>query len=201
MKKTVKIISVIAILALALVILAGCANNDTKVELSRGKIENNVYRSDFADITFNLPEGWSFSSDEEIAQLMDVGVEMLNEDQQKFAELAEENGVYDMVANDESTGASLMVMFEKTLLNVNEEYYINNLKEGLEEVDSIDYEIGETTKQNIAGKEFYVLNTTVPDYNMVQNYYIQKKGDYFVDILVTYIEGTEDINSLLSNFQ
>ena len=45
---------------------------------------------------------------------MGTGEELLNADQQKWAELAEKTSVYGMTASDPSTGASVMVTLEKT---------------------------------------------------------------------------------------
>lgn len=209
MKKTIKILAIIASLMLVLVLLTGCGNNTTnnvgtsaKEQISRGVIDpNNVYTSEYADITFKLPEGWVYSTDEQIAALMNVGVESLSEDGDRLAKILEQTALYDMVANDQTKGTSVMVMFEKALLNVNEEYYLNNVKKGLE-TSGMGYEFSsEIITETVGGNEYKVLTATVPTYNMVQKYYVVKKGDYFVDILVTYVEGLEDINNILVNFQ
>ncbi len=54
-----------------------------------------------------------------IAQVMGTGEELLNADQQKWAELAEKTSVYGMTASDPSTGASVMVTLEKPVLKSN----------------------------------------------------------------------------------
>ena len=215
MKKTSKILLIVVSLVLVLITLAGCGNNTTnntenntenqtaKEAIARGVIdENNVYTSEFAGIKFTLPEGWVYSTDEQIANMMNVGVELLNENKDNLSKILEQTALYDMVANDQTNGTSVMVMFEKSLLNVNEEFYLNNVKKGLESVTELDYQIsGEITTETVGGKEYKVLTATVPAYNMVQKYYVVKKGDYFVDILVTYIDGVVDLNAVLANFQ
>lgn len=215
MKKTSKILLIVVSLVLVLITLAGCGNNTTnntenntenqtaKEAIARGVIdENNVYTSEFAGIKFTLPEGWVYSTDEQIANMMNVGVELLNENKDNLSKILEQTALYDMVANDQTNGTSVMVMFEKSLLNVNEEFYLNNVKKGLESVTELDYQItDEITTETVGGKEYKVLTATVPAYNMVQKYYVVKKGDYFVDILVTYIDGVVDLNAVLANFQ
>lgn len=215
MKKTSKILLIVVSLVLVLITLAGCGNNTTnntenntenqtaKEAIARGVIdENNVYTSEFAGIKFTLPEGWVYSTDEQIANMMNVGVELLNENKDNLSKILEQTAIYDMVANDQTNGTSVMVMFEKSLLNVNEEFYLNNVKKGLESVTELDYQItDEITTETVGGKEYKVLTATVPAYNMVQKYYVVKKGDYFVDILVTYIDGVVDLNAVLANFQ
>lgn len=219
MKKLLKITALVVCLALVVLSFAGCGKQENtnektstvnqeekevakEKELERGKWENNVYTNNFANITFKLPEGWAYSSDEQIAQMMNIGVELLNEDQQDLAKIAEQTSLYDMVANDPSTGASVMVMFEKTALKVNTDFYINKLKTGLEQVDSINYTIDDEIKTEKVGTEEYtVLTTTVPNYKMVQKYYIKQEGNYFIDILITYVDGVTDLETILSNFQ
>ena len=215
MRKTSKILLIVISLVLVLITLAGCGNNTTnntenntenqtaKEAIARGTIDaNNVYTSEFAGIKFTLPEGWAYSTDEQIASMMNVGVEVLKDQKDNLSEILEQTALYDMVANDQTNGTSVMVMFEKSLLNVNEEFYLNNVKKGLESVTELDYQIsGEITTETVGGKEYKVLTATVPAYNMVQKYYVVKKGDYFVDILVTYIDGVADLNAVLANFQ
>ena len=88
--------------------------NETKTtDISRGEWNGNQYVNEFANIKFNLPSGWSKYSDEQIAQVMNVGVELLNDDQKKLAELAQSMVIYGMVANDDTTKANVSVLLEK----------------------------------------------------------------------------------------
>lgn len=218
MKKSVKILLIVISLVLVLTALTGCGNNEVnnnqselnntsnqsgRETLTRGTIdENNVYNNGYADITFKLPDGWAFATDEQIADMMNVAVEMLDSENGNLAEVIEETGLYDMVANDQTNGTSVMVMFEKSMLNVNEEYYLNNVKNGLEAVTEFSYQVSdEITTQTVGGREYKVLTAEVPEYNMVQKYYVEKKDNYFIDILITYIDGVADLDSILANFQ
>ena len=45
-------------------------------ELSRGIIEGDIYTSEYLDLTFTKPESWVYSTDEEIAAAMNLGVDM-----------------------------------------------------------------------------------------------------------------------------
>lgn len=211
MKKTLKIMALIMSLVLIVSILAGCGakttdngtqkNEEKALEIERGTWNENVYTNEFAKIKFQLPEGWEASNDEEIAKMMNVGTEMLNSDQQQLSKIAEQTSLYDMVVNDPATGASVMVMFEKPTLKVNMDFYMNQLKTGLEQVDSINYTIGDVTTETVSGQEYTVLTATVPDYSMVQKYYVRQEGNYFIDVLVTYIDGLTELDTILSNFQ
>ena len=209
MKKTSKILMIVASLILVLVALTGCGSNTTnndsnlsaKEAIARGTVDtNNVYRSEFAGITFTLPEGFRYADDTEIASMMNVGAELLNKED--LTEILEQTALYDMVAKDDYYGTSVMVMFEKATGDVSVEYYLNNVKKGLEAVTAYNYEIsGDITTQTVGGREYKVLTATVPTYGLTQKYYVEKKDGYFVDILVTYYEDYVDLNTLLANFQ
>jgi len=203
MKKTLKVLLVLAMLCAVTLTLVGCGNeentnkdntvnnnqnNEDKeqtVEISRGEWQDNKYVNEFAGIEFNLPEGWEKYSDEEIAQLMNIGVEALNEDQQKLAELAEQSGVYGMVVNNPSTAANVMVMIEKPVLKVTPEYYLSSVKQQLEAVTTMDYQVGETYTTKIANEDYYALDAEVTGYPISQHYFIKEVDDCFVAIIVT----------------
>lgn len=229
MKKTFKILLIVLSLVLALVVLTGCGNNkentttidntlaktenntgvkidknlSTKEAIARGEIdENNVYTSKFADITFKLPEGLRYADDTEIANMLNIGTEAITENKEDLTELLEQTALYDMVAKDDYYGTSVMVMFEKATLNVSIDYYLNNVKTGLEAVTAFNYEIeDELTTETVGGKEYRVLTATVPTYGLTQKYFVEKKDGYFIVILVTYYDTYVDLDTLLANFQ
>ena len=215
MKKTTTILAIVASLVLVLVALTGCGSNTTndvnnnnsnlsaKEAIARGVIdENNVYTSEFAGITFTLPEGLRYADDTEIANMMNVGAELLSENKEDLAEVLEQTALYDMVAKDDYYGTSVMVMFEKATLDVSVDYYLNNLKTELEAVTVYDYEVSNEVKtETVGGREYKVLTATVPAYGLTQKYYVEKKDGYFIDILVTYYDAYVDLNTLLANFQ
>lgn len=214
MKKTIKILAIAISLILVLVALTGCGNdtanntenNDGKTAkeaIARGVIdENNVYKSEYAGITFKLPEGFKYATDEEIAEMMNIGAEVLSEHRDNVAEIIDQTGLYDMVAQDENYGTSVMVMFEKATLNVGVDFYLSNVKKGLEEVTEMGYQVSDDlTTETVGGKEYKVLTATIPEMGLTQKYYVQKKDGYFIDILVTYFDEYVDLNTLLANFQ
>ena len=221
MKKTSKILLIVLSLVLVLIVLTGCGNNaeknvtedntvvgnnenlSAKEAIARGVIdENNVYTSEFADITFTLPEGLRYADDTEIANMMNVGAELLTENEEDVTEILEQTALYDMVAKDDYYGTSVMVMFEKATLDVSVDYYLKNVKTGLESVTAYNYEVSdEITTETVGGKEYKVLTATVPAYGLTQKYYVEKKDGYFIDILVTYYDTYVDLDTLLANFQ
>lgn len=221
MKKAIKIALMILLVASMLFVLTGCGeekenpavdNNTTteeqtadepKTEFSMGEWKDNTYENKFLGLKFNLPEGWTYSSDEEIAQMMNIGSELLNDDQKKAAELAKLTSVYYMVANDPNTGNNVSIMSEKPLMDVTTEYYLNQLKTQLTAVESMNYEIGDTSKEKVSGKEFETLTVTasMSGIEVAQKYYVYKMDEYFVCIIATSTSGETGINDIIKSFE
>lgn len=220
MKKVLKSMLAIGLTASMLFVLSGCGNkeeekttNDNEktnvkqenktVEFSMGSWSDNVYSNDFLGLKFKLPNGWKYSSDEEIAEMMNLGVELLNDEQKAAAEVSKLNSAYYMVANDPNTGDNISIISEKPAMEVTTEFYINQLKTQLQNVNTINYEIGETSKETVAGKECDTLtvDASMSGVKMTQRYYIYKVDKYVVCIISTSTSGEEKINDMMRNFE
>lgn len=220
MKKRLKGMLAILLTVSMLFVLSGCGNKDDEkatkdnekanveqedktVEFSMGSWSDNVYTNDFLGLKFNLPDGWKYSSDEEIAEMMNLGTELLNDEQKVAAEVSKLNSAYYMVANEPNTGDNVSIISEKPSMEVTTEFYINQLKTQLSSVDSIKYEIGETSKETVAGKECDTLTVTasMSGVKMVQRYYIYKVDKYVVCIISTSTSGEQKINEIMKNFE
>ena len=176
-------------------------DTDEAKDFTRGKWEDNKYVNDFANIKFNLPTGWVKATDEEIAKLMNVGVEALNEDQQKLIEESDSNSVYGMVANDPASGASIMIIFEDLVFKVTPEYYLSQVKKQLEDVESYYYTVGDITQKDVAGEKYYSMEAEVSGTIKVNQYYYTKIiGNYVSTIIITTTQEGQ-IDTLLSCFE
>lgn len=218
MKKGLKTLLILAMLCAITITLVGCGNNEktnndnkvknesnannvdegNTVEISRGEWQGNKYVNEFAGITFNMPEGWAKYSDAEIAQLMNIGVEALNEEQK----LLEQTAVYGMVVNDPATAANVMIMIEKPVLKVTPEYYLSSVKQQLEIVEDIDYKFGETYETKLGNEEFYRLDaeTELSGISMGQHYFVKAVDEYIVGIIVT-TTGEGQIDEIVKCFE
>ena len=181
----------------------GETQGEAAKELSMGEWSNNVYANDFLGLKFKLPEGWEYSNDEEIAEMMDLGKELLNDDQKKLAEISKLNTVYYMVAQNATTGDNISIMSEKLTSSVTTDYYITALKTQLEAVNTIDYTITGTSKQTIANREYDVLTTkaSISGVDMIQNYYLYKLDNYMVVIIATSVSGESGITNMINSFE
>lgn len=213
MKKAIKNIALMACAVAMLFTLSGCGKEESnkeankpeeqKTQFSMGKWEDNVYTNDFLGLKFKLPEGWKYSSDEEIAEMMNLGSELLNDDQKKALEVSKLNNAYYMVANNPNTGNNVSIISEKPAMEVTTEFYINQLKTQLQNVSSIKYEIGETSKETVSGIECDALTVkaSMSGVTMVQKYYVYKVDKYVVGIIATSTSGEQGINEIMNSFE
>lgn len=181
-----------------------CFASCSAAKVQRGTIDGNVYKSEYSGITFTKPDGWVYSSDEEIAKTMNIGSEMLDRNNFEKA-VTEAASTYDMMVKDSVTGSNVSVSYENLEVTNNEdktlEEYIDIALEQLKEQDIIKYEIGESKELTLCG-ETYTRIITTASYNgveMTQAYYMRKIDNIIVNIIVTAI-GTEisDIEAMFS---
>ena len=173
------------------------SNNEN---FSRGEWNDNQYNNEFAKITFNLPEGWVKATDEQIAEMMNVGVEMLNEDQQQEAELSEQTMVYGMVANNPNDNSNISITLEKPILTVTPEYYLTSVKQQLEALSSMQYTVGEQYEVDIAGESYIAVDAEVEGYGVCQSYYVKSEGDYIIGIIITAFN-RDQVDEILTHFE
>lgn len=81
------------------------------VQLEVGETEGSVYQNSLIGIGYNLEEGWSFYSDEQINELNNITSDMLPEEAKKALEDA--TVVYDMYAKEDDGLNSIIINFEK----------------------------------------------------------------------------------------
>ena len=175
-------------------------NTDEGKEFTRGKWIDNKYINDFADIKFNLPTGWEKYTDEEIAKLMNVGIEQLNGDQKELLENSGSNSVYGMVVNDPSSGASAMILFENTIFKVTPEYYLSSVKTQLEEVESFYYTIGDIYEKKLAGNTYSAMDAEVSGTVVKQYYLVRTIDNYVVAMIITTTQDGQ-LDTVLNCFE
>ena len=211
MKKTIKGLLIFMLIASMLFVLTGCGDKETakkedkeetveqkqetnieqeeKTEFSMGEWNNNVYTNDFLGLKFNLPDGWTYSSDEEL--------------EETNKQMAEQNGVGYVTAMDPNTGNNINIFSEKPAIDITTEVYINQLKTKLSAVETVTYEIGETSKEEFAGRECDTLEMTTTMYGVkvTQKYYIYKIDKYIIGIIATSLDGETGINEIIECFE
>ena len=201
-----KILALTLVLAMSLSLIScslipfdiGGQNDDDKGStpvLSRGTIEGNVYTSEYLGVSFTKPESWVYSTDEEIAAAVNMGVDMfINEN---FKDALENNlSIYDMMVIDSITRSNINVGFENLAKsfssNITVDQYIESLKSQLAQISSMKVTFPESSKTvKLSGTEFTKLQctTTTQGITFTQVYYLRKVDKYIGFIIATIPSG------------
>ena len=201
-----------ALFLLALMVLSfcGCAMfysvSDSIIpsKLTRGTIEDAVYTSPYAGLVFTAPETWVYTTDEGLADLMDVSVEAFNDAGMEFsADALEKQTLYDMMCQDPMTGSSVVLFYENLALTgntgISETGYIDEAIELLKKAGTVQYDFGKTTEEELCGQTFYVMKADLIDYGASQYYYARKVDKYMLCFVATIASG-DDVSDVLDGF-
>lgn len=183
---------------------------DATADFAMGEVTNGVYSSDFSKMTFTAPDGWTFSSQDEILQMMDVGLDISGEvsevnggDAELNKKILEKTTIYDMVAMNELTGENVIIMYENIPaygLDPKEytvDDYMENAVKMLNSVDSIQYtQSGEKETVTLGDREFVktTFEASMPELNYTtsQTYYVSQIDDFMMSIVSSAgIAGTD----------
>ncbi len=161
---------------------------------STGKVDGNVYTNEFAGLTFTAPEGWTFSTEEELAELMNVSLDLVANENEYAKKIAELSTVYGMMANSADGATNVQVMFENVAItgnrNISAEDYVSTVSGMLESTYA---DMGATCTINDAssikiGENEYVYLTVDVEYlgvSMQQAYACRKVDKYMANIVIT----------------
>ena len=175
-----------------------------KAEFSRGKIEGDVYTNEFLGFEFTKPESWVYSTDEEIAALVNLSVDTILGD--NFKDALENNpSVYDMMVTDLVTRSNINVGYEnlaKTFsTNITIKQYVDMVKKQLSNVEGMTTTFSDNMESVKLGEAEFtkvVCNTTASGVSMTQVYYLQKVDEYMCFVIVTIPSGynVEEIEAM-----
>lgn len=200
MKKFLRLAIVSALTLVTVLSLVACGGTDKNTPFARGTIDGNVYHSDFAGVTFTKPDSWKFSTDEEIAKLLGVGLDALQSgDKFDASELA---SLIDFQASDPATGNNVNMSVEKlnpiNAATVSIDDYIESFRNMLNtQFQGMSATFGDTTETTIGGNTYkrVTANVQMSGVSMQQVYLLRKVGKYVVCITMTSTNGG-DISSL-----
>ena len=200
---------------LMLLTVCGCGDRttgtgdeaDTKVEFTAGEWNGSVYTNEFAGITFNLPDGWSRYNDEDLAEMMQISLDIVADNNAFAQKIAELSTVYGMIANDQS-GNSIQVVFENLLVTGNKDMttteYLDTVLPMLEATYTeygFTCNVQDVTTVMIGETEYEYALISVEYMGVVieQGYACQKFDNYICSIALTAYQ-TGGCETLLSCF-
>ncbi len=169
---------------------------ESEAEFSMGSVAGLKYENKFIGIGCNLPEGWSFYTDEQIKELNNVAIDMAGEEYEEM--IKDASIVYDMYAESSNQMDNINVNLEKgTALQFAAFDVVENYKAIASTVISsyenmgytnCEYEISEVT---IDGKKFDCMNFTAEISGLTMNQTmisIKCSNNYVANIAVTSAE-------------
>lgn len=193
--KNKKIFDII-LLVVMMLFVTGCSMFSTKEkEISLGSWDGNTYTNEFLGLTYDMPEDWTRYSDEQIKEVMDIGLE-LTDASEISKKLAEITSVTYMMTSS-STGTNFILMSEKQINDVSVKDYAEALKTGLASQTIVNYQLSDTKNETVNGHDFVTVEAEVS--GMRQKYYMYKLDKYMVSIILTITDGS-DADTLMNQF-
>ena len=178
----------------------------TEKEFSLGKATGDTYRNEFLGVSFTLPEGWEFYSEQQMMQMNNLVGEYMDEDAAALLENA--NIVYDMMASDPISGSSLNINLEKfspvQILTMDVkavlESQIATLITTYENMGYTDVQVN-YEKITVDGNELdsIALTAKIQGIDFYSNIFAFKRGSYLANVAVGSLQ-TNEIDTILNNF-
>lgn len=175
-------------------------------ELELGSVNGTIYENSFIGLGYELNDGWSFYTDEQIRELNNATAELAGEEYQEL--MKDATIIYDMFASDENNLNNININLEKvnpvqllaTDIGENFELMMPTMESTYENMGytNFNYEI---TTTEIDGKEVDVAYITaeISDVTMYQALFAVKCNGYLANIAVgTFFEDTTA--EVLENF-
>ncbi len=189
-----KKITTVILSALMLFSLTACekreltyAESPDKTEARRGVVEDGLYKGDFTELEFRIPEGWECLTDEELLKITGDAPGL----------------TYDMMCQNNQTGSVVAVLYEDLLKSagtnrITEEEYIKSVSENLY---SMGLSVSDEEDITLGGNGFLMLRAhgegegiTVEQCSLVR-----KHAGYMISVIVTASNG-DDADALLNYF-
>jgi len=179
--------------------------NQVDETYTKGTLTDTSFESRFLNLRFDLPDGFIMATEEDMAELMNIGAETFGIESEAV-DYALISTVYEMMATAPLGAPNVILIAEKLVFrNMTEEQYLNALKAQLSEVPGVDYTFpGDTESVVIAGETYSKLVTELSAHGqtMYQDYIFRRLGDRMIGFIVTFTAETrEDMKALMSNFR
>ena len=192
--------------AVLLFVCSACAGKSVP---SHGQWENNTYRSDFADISFVLPDGWTVSSDEFLAGWMGisnlVGEDVDIEGVPFSVEALKENVLRDMLATSSNPETVVSISFENldktsSLKKLSAKEYLEVTKNVMQAETTSSYEYSEIAEQKVGKHTYASLASSSKANGYEQQVFARKIDGYMVLISISTSAEGESITDIVNCF-
>ena len=176
--------------------------------IRRGVWKNGIYTNESAGLQFLLPDGWFIATDQEIADMMGVGLDVLisdsDTDLSALMDSLNINTIYDMLVSD-VTGASIMIAFEKLafpLNRISEDQYIDAAGNALKEMgmDATVTNNNESVKIGDNMWRSFNIAMNFGDVTVTMRNFVVIHNDYAFLLQFSYNDASKSVDDLLMQF-
>lgn len=165
----------------------------------RGKVTDTTFESEWIGLRYELPKGFTMSSESDMDDILRAGGSLIYEDKaDDIVDYAKMVMVYEMMAQDRY-GNVLTMFVEKTSFDI--DTYVASIKMQMGNVDTIDITMDDGETVEVGGVEFekYSLKLDYGGMEIKEDYYLKKKGDRMICMLIGYSED-EAAEKIMSGF-
>jgi hypothetical protein len=225
MKKTRKLCCYLTIFALLSLSLIGCSTKSVenvvkaKNTLNFGTFKDNNYTQSFFGMSLTTPKDWSVMDDDTRNSLYNKSIDITAKDEEskKKMDLSKEKTLFMFIVSQNPyspKGIGSNIIFETenlgltgNLLVKDGKDYIECSKSSMKETSSIKYTFGDTKKEKIGNKDFYVADVSFDLQNGTstkQKMYCTVQKGYALSFILT-CSGNEkadaELNSIMNTIK
>ncbi len=153
----------------------------------KGTVTSTTFESEWIGLRYDLPDGFTMSSEEDMDAVLKAGGSLLYEDKvDDIVDYAKMIMVYEMMAKDEY-GNVITLFVEKS--NYDIDTYVAGIKMQMGNVDAMDITMDDGETVEVGGVEFekYSLIISYGGVEMKEDYYLRKKGNRMICMLTGYM--------------
>ena len=173
---------------------------------TRGTWSGNVYTSNQLGLSFTKPDGWIIATDEEMAEIMGLGMDMIGgEFTPEMLEMAGLTTIHDLVVSNPDTGAMVQIIAERLVFPNNRMSapdYIDVVAEML--METMGWEVNtDFPNMRLGTYTWYVYGTAaeiMPGFNIYGRYLVDVRDGFALTIQIVYSEVSESAEEIIAMF-
>ena len=172
---------------------------------TRGTWNGNVFTSDQLGITFTMPDGWVAATDEEMAAIMGLGLDVIGmEFTEETLELAGITTVQDMMASNPETGAMVQIMAERLFFPNNRMSTSDYIDQVAEMLLQMDWEVNrDFSDARLGANTWHVYGSAaeiMPGFNIYGRYFVDVRDGFALTVQIVYSEMSESAEEIIAMF-
>ena len=185
-------------------------SDDPKEISSSGTMTGSQYINEALEISFTLPNGWRFATNEEIAQAMQLGADMLMDDPEAFIKTLKEQPYFIDVMASEGAGTNNFNIGYTDLVQsglsalLSENVFAAAVESQYKAIEAFQNSIFTQGSHSLGGKEYVTLSidSMATSLGLYQRQYFKKLGSthlVVITITATCMERADEIAALFQS--